>query len=394
MGTLVLPLLARFGSEDLVVSLVDLHEESMECVKVLLDHFGFLPRTRQLVCGDATTVHWDSPADLILTETMGTALGREPQVTISQALNHPEPLLNVPNLLGHQIDQYPTVSLTSPSDGAPVSGIITLQAEASDDYAVTQVEFFVGGVSVGVDTDSSDGYWLNWNSELVPDGDHEISAVATDDASQTSTSSILVSVDNIDSAPVADAGPDQIVQDADASGNEWIVLDGSGSSDDRGILSYAWKEGGQLINTGVSLTVDLPVGVHTITLVVTDLIGLTAQDIVEITVEEAPPVGAQVSVASISLIGYGGKNRNNNLQALASIVDDLEAPVAGAVVEADLYRDGTKIKLSTSTTDSSGSALLFDERKIATGCYSVVITNVTAAGLTFDEVTPSNNYCK
>ncbi len=94
---------------------------------------------------------------------------------------YPEPLLNVPNLLGHQIDQYPTVSLTSPSDGAVVSETITLQADASDDYAVTQVEFLVDGTSLGVDTDSSDGYWLNWNSTLVSDGDYEISAGATEE---------------------------------------------------------------------------------------------------------------------------------------------------------------------------------------------------------------------
>ena len=135
-------------------------------------------------------------------------------------------------------------------------------------------------------------------------------------------------------------------------------------------------------------------GVHTITLVVTDSIGQTAQDVVVITVEEAPPVGAQVSVASISIFGYGGGNGNKHLQAVANIQDDLGAAVAGAVVEADLYRGGSLIASSTGTTDAAGSAVLFDERNIATGCYSVVITNVTAPGLTFDGLTPGNQYCK
>lgn len=300
----------------------------------------------------------------------------------------------MPNLLGHQIDQYPTVSLTSPSDGAVVSGTITLQADASDDYAVNQVEFVVDGVSVGIDPGSSDGYWLNWNSTVVSDGDHEISVVATDDALQTSSSSVVVSVDNVDSAPVADAGLDQIVQDVDAGGTEWVTLDGSGSSDDRGILGYEWWAGSTLIATGVSPTTEFLVGAHTISLVVVDSIGQSSQDSVLITVEEAPLAGTQVMAESILLIGYGGKNGNNHLQVVANIQNDLGVAVVGAIVEADLYRDGTPIASSTSTTDSSGAALLFDERRIASGCYSVVITNVTAADLTFDGVTPSNLFCK
>lgn len=95
LGTLVLPLLAHFNSDDLVVSLIDLHEESIKCVEIILDHFGFLPRVKQLIHGDATAIATDSPAQLILTETMNTALGQEPQVAITRALmqKHPDALL-------------------------------------------------------------------------------------------------------------------------------------------------------------------------------------------------------------------------------------------------------------------------------------------------------------
>lgn len=86
LGTIVLPLLAHFSSDDLVVSLIDLHEESIECMTVILDHFGFLPRVRQLVHGDAITATLDSTVDLVFTETMNTALSEEPQVAITQAL--------------------------------------------------------------------------------------------------------------------------------------------------------------------------------------------------------------------------------------------------------------------------------------------------------------------
>lgn len=335
--------------------------------------------------------------DVALMETLVKSTGwqpGDPEYFGNDPDEFPEPLLNVAELIGHDIDCFPTVAITSPSEGDVVSDTVTLQADASDDYAGTQVEFFVGGASVGVDSDPLDGYSVTWNSTLVQEGTYEISAVATDDSSQASSTSIFVTVDNYDDPPAANAGPDQTVQDADASGTELITLDGSASSDDRGISSYEWWAGSTLIATGASPTIEFLIGAHTITLVVTDSIGQTAQDSVLITVEPAPPVGAQVSVASISLIGYGGKNGNNHLQASAVIQDDLGAAVAGAVVEADLYRDGALIASSTSSTDGSGVALISDEKSIASGTYTVVITNVTAANLTFDGVTPSNSYTK
>jgi subtilisin family serine protease len=307
---------------------------------------------------------------------------------------YPEPLLNVDNLLDFQIDQLPTVSITSPSDGATLSDAVAIQANASDDYAVTQVEFFVDGTSLGIDADPSDGYSLNWDSTLVSDGSHEISAVATDDALQNSTSSVTVSIDNIDSAPTAIAGSNQTVQDSDGNGSESVTLNGSGSSDDRAIASYQWSEGTNILSTEATFTQDLQVGVHTIKLIVTDDIGKTAQDTVVITVEEAPATGTQVSVASIAISGYGGKNGNNHLQAIATLQDNLGDAVVGAVIEADLYRDSTKIKTASTTTDSTGSTLLFNEKSIAAGRYSVVITKITITGMTFDGVTPTNEFRK
>ncbi len=85
--------------------------------------------------------------------------------------------------------------------------------------------------------------------------------------------------------PIANAGQDQTVEDIDDSGSETVSLDGSGSSDSDGsVVSYTWEEGGNQIATGVSPTVDLSVGTHTITLIVTDDDGATGSDDVIITV--------------------------------------------------------------------------------------------------------------
>jgi WD40 repeat protein len=79
--------------------------------------------------------------------------------------------------------------------------------------------------------------------------------------------------------PIAAAPPNQTLTDTDASGSETVTLDGSASTDPDGtIVSYSWTENDVEIATGVTPTVDLPVGEHTITLTVTDDDGLTASD--------------------------------------------------------------------------------------------------------------------
>jgi subtilisin family serine protease len=78
--------------------------------------------------------------------------------------------------------------------------------------------------------------------------------------------------------PVANAGLDQIITDKGKPG-EKVTLDGSGSNDpDGSIVSYQWFENGQLIAEGVSETVDLAGGSHTITLEVTDDAGESTVD--------------------------------------------------------------------------------------------------------------------
>lgn len=85
-------------------------------------------------------------------------------------------------------------------------------------------------------------------------------------------------------APVADAGADQTVTDDDGEGTASATLDGSGSTDSDGtIASYEWDEDAAQIATGVSPTVTLAVGVHTIDLTVTDDDSETDSDSVVVT---------------------------------------------------------------------------------------------------------------
>ncbi len=93
--------------------------------------------------------------------------------------------------------------------------------------------------------------------------------------------------------PVAVAGPDRVLADADGTGREAATLDGSGSYDPDGgsIVSYDWSEGGTLLGSGAVIVYEFAVGIHTVTLKVTDDEGATGTDEVVITVNpNQPPV--------------------------------------------------------------------------------------------------------
>nr|UZM28275.1 hypothetical protein [uncultured bacterium] len=89
---------------------------------------------------------------------------------------------------------------------------------------------------------------------------------------------------------VARAGGNQSVVDTDADGIELISLNGSDSTPGDGltITNYTWKRASRQLATGASPTVMMPLGVHILTLLVSDSSGSTSSDDVVITVEPAP----------------------------------------------------------------------------------------------------------
>lgn len=100
-----------------------------------------------------------------------------------------------------QPNQAPTVTLTSPANGAsfvaPAS--ITLAATASDpEGAMARVEFFANGTRIGTDTDAP--YSLSWTN--VAAGTYSITAIAFDSAGASRTSApASVTVTAASSAP-------------------------------------------------------------------------------------------------------------------------------------------------------------------------------------------------
>ncbi len=94
----------------------------------------------------------------------------------------------------------PTVSVTSPTGGATVSGTVTLTANASDNQSVSYLSFHLDGVLLGYDFSAP--YTLSWNSLNVTNGTHTLTVKAYDHASNEGTSApVTFTVDNDYTAP-------------------------------------------------------------------------------------------------------------------------------------------------------------------------------------------------
>jgi hypothetical protein len=81
----------------------------------------------------------------------------------------------------------PTVSITSPTPGANVSGSVSVTAGASDASGISKVTFYRdASVLLGAATTSP--YVITWDPSTVSAGAHSLYAVATDNAGNTGTS--------------------------------------------------------------------------------------------------------------------------------------------------------------------------------------------------------------
>lgn len=90
----------------------------------------------------------------------------------------------------------PQISITSPSNNATVSGVISIEADASDNVGVLAVQFKLDDANLGTENTSTP-YSTLWDTTLSGNGHHVLKAIAHDAAGNSSTSvQISVIVDN------------------------------------------------------------------------------------------------------------------------------------------------------------------------------------------------------
>ena len=93
----------------------------------------------------------------------------------------------------------PSVSMSSPVNGATVSGLVNLSANATDDVGVAGLQFLVDGIATGAE-DTTSPFGGAWNSTATNNGPHSLAARARDSAGNTTTST-AVTVTASNSAP-------------------------------------------------------------------------------------------------------------------------------------------------------------------------------------------------
>ena len=280
-------------------------------------------------------------------------------------------------------DYPPSVSVTSPGDGETVSGTVTVTADASDDDAVTQVEFFVDGGSIGVDTDGSDGWTASWDTTAYSEGSHMVAATATDTAGQTASDAVSVTVDNVDDPPTVEiTNP---TEGSTVSGTVTVTAD---ASDDDAVTQVKFfVDGGSIgVDTdgsdGWSATWDTTAcseGSHMVAATATDTADQTASDAVSVTVQE---VGAAMHVADLD--GWAVILSKNWWQANVTIEvrDAVGAPLAGATVTG-VWSNGTTTV--SGPTDGTGQTTVTSptlHRQVTSTTFTV--TAITHDTLTYD----------
>ncbi len=191
-------------------------------------------------------------------------------------------------------------------------------------------------------------------------GRYIVSLKVTDRAGHWSTDTVNVTVNDV-TLPVANAGPDQTVDEG-----ALITLDGSGSSDNVGIVNYTWsiiyeEETVELYGASVSFTSTVP-NVYLVVLRVSDAAGHTGEDAMTLTVRDvtAPmaDAGQDRTVPVGSPVSLNGSTSVDNVGIMSHTwtftYDRQPRVLEGAVVQFT-FEVGGVYEIVLNVTDGSGN---------------------------------------
>ncbi len=234
-------------------------------------------------------------------------------------------------------NQSPTVSITAPADGAVYQDgdDITITADASDsDGTIDNVEFFEDGNTLQVVSTSPYTYtWID-----PPVGTHVLTAVATDDAQATTTSSAITV--RVNEAPsVSFTAP---ANGASFTDGDVITLTADASDNDGTIANVEFLEDGNSLQivSSAPYTYDwsgAPVATHVLTAVATDNDGATTS--VDITISVDPANGAP-TVSITAPTGGASYTEGDNVTITADATDS-----DGSIASVEFFEDGTSLQV-------------------------------------------------
>lgn len=155
----------------------------------------------------------------------------------------------------------PAVSITSPSDSATVSGQVAIDATASDSNGIVSVQFNLDGNPLGSPVTVSP-YTINWDTTAVTDGQHTLTATATDNNNVSNTSNpVGVTVNNGSQnvpAPIVDS---VVIDQTSPMTNDTLTATVTAHDPSGRNLTYIyqWIKNGVHINGATNSTLDLSV---------------------------------------------------------------------------------------------------------------------------------------
>jgi hypothetical protein len=133
----------------------------------------------------------------------------------------------------------PSVSISSPTNGAQVNGVTAITAAASDNVGVTSVQFKLDGVNFGGPL-LTGPYTINWDTTSASSGAHTLSADAKDAAGNlASATAVSVTVNNT----IADATAPTVSLTAPTAGSTvgGQVTVSANASDNVAVMSVQFK---------------------------------------------------------------------------------------------------------------------------------------------------------
>jgi len=220
-----------------------------------------------VLAGPMTSYYFHLPGEYLVSLTIVDAAGNDATLAITVSVNDAEPPVIVTELLVR----------------AALEDTVLFDASSSHDNV---------GIASFNWTFEYDGQNISLASptpEFTFDlgGIYEVLLEVSDTSGNVASVTVTVSIRDVN-APIADAGEDRTVGQG-----VFLPLDGSGSTDAGGIVSWEWVyeyDGMRETLEGEKPTIifDIP-GVYDVTLIVEDADGLTDADIVRITVLDTEP---------------------------------------------------------------------------------------------------------
>ena len=94
---------------------------------------------------------------------------------------------------------HPSLTITTPSEGDIVSGMVLINADVTSVEDIDRVEMYANGALIGASLSAP--YSLLWDTTIMPEGPVALSAIAIDVNSQVGSTSIPITLNNMNDPP-------------------------------------------------------------------------------------------------------------------------------------------------------------------------------------------------